>query len=148
MKALVQRVSSASVSVEGKIVSSIGGGLMILLGVIKGDSEADLNYTASKCAALRIFNDENGIPNLKVTQTGGEILVVSQFTLAASTRKGNRPSYINAAPPEEAEEMYESFCRRLSELTGTEVKKGVFRTHMEVALVNDGPMTIMIDSED
>lgn len=148
MKALVQRVSSASVSVEGKIVSSIGGGLMILLGVIKGDSEADLNYTASKCAALRIFNDENGVPNLKVTQTGGEILVVSQFTLAASTRKGNRPSYINAAPPEEAEEMYESFCRRLSELTGTEVKKGVFRTHMEVALVNDGPMTIMIDSED
>lgn len=121
---------------------------MILLGVIKGDSEADLNYTASKCAALRIFNDENGVPNLKVTQTGGEILVVSQFTLAASTRKGNRPSYINAAPPEEAEEMYESFCRRLSELTGTEVKKGVFRTHMEVALVNDGPMTIMIDSED
>lgn len=148
MKALVQRVKRASVSVDGQKVSSIGPGLLILLGVIRGDSDSDLRYTASKCAALRIFDDADGVPNLSVRDVDGEILAVSQFTLAASTRKGNRPSYINAAPPQEAEKMYDRFCDLLGELTGKEVRKGVFRTHMEVELLNDGPMTIMIDSTD
>ena len=146
MKALVQRVINASVTVNGKKISSIGKGLLIFIGVITGDTDDDLDYLAAKCANLRIFDDEKGIPNRSVMDIGGEILAVSQFTLAASTKKGNRPSYIAAASPEEAEMIYQSFCKRIAEISGLDVRQGKFRADMQVELINDGPMTIMIDS--
>lgn len=146
MKAVIQRVTKASVTIKGETISSIGPGLMILLGVVTGDSITDVDRLVGKCARMRIFNDENGIMNRSVTDTGGEILVVSQFTLAANIRKGNRPSYIDAAGHETAIPLYEAFCERLSETIGHQVARGVFGADMQVSLVNDGPVTIIADT--
>lgn len=146
MRLIIQRCANAAVDIDGKRVSEIGRGLMILVGVENGDSEADADWLVGKSAALRIFDDENGVMNLSVKDINGEVLAVSQFTLTASTRKGNRPSYIRAAGHETAVPLYEYFCDRLSEAIGKPVGKGVFGADMKVSLVNDGPVTIMIDS--
>ena len=146
MRLVIQRVSEASVSIEGRLHSSIGRGLMVLTGVAEGDTEADVEWLAAKTAAMRIFPDAEGVMNLSVMDAGGDILAVSQFTLTASTRKGNRPSYIHAAGHDVAIPLYEYYCRRLSELLGKDVKRGVFGADMKVSLVNDGPVTIIIDS--
>lgn len=146
MRIVIQRVDSASVSISGFEHSSIGRGLLVLVGVEKEDSETDALWLADKTAALRIFDDEDGVMNLSVADTGGEILAVSQFTLTASTRRGNRPSYIRAAGHDLAIPLYETYCRRLSELLGKTVRQGVFGADMQVSLVNDGPVTIIIDS--
>lgn len=146
MRLVIQRVSEASVSIEGRLHSSIGRGLMVLVGVAEGDTEADVEWLAAKTAAMRIFPDAEGVMNLSVMDAGGDILAVSQFTLTASTRKGNRPSYIHAAGHDVAIPLYEYYCRRLSELLGKDVKRGVFGANMKVSLVNDGPVTIIIDS--
>ncbi len=146
MRIVIQRVSQASVKVDGRIVSSIGPGLMVLVGVENGDSAEDAAWLAAKTAALRIFNDENAVMNKSVTDTGGELLAVSQFTLTASTKKGNRPSYIRSAGQESAQPLYEEYCRRLEECSGMAVHKGIFGADMKVTLTNDGPVTIIIDS--
>lgn len=146
MRAVVQRVSRASVEVGGEQVSGIGRGLLVLVCVETGDREPDMEWLTKKIAGLRIFEDESGVMNLDVTAVGGEILAVSQFTLVAGTRKGNRPSYIRAAAPQEAVPMYEEFCRRLESLTGRPVGRGRFGADMKVSLINDGPVTIIIDS--
>lgn len=146
MRIVIQRVDSASVSISGIRHSSIGRGLLALVGVEKEDSETDALWLADKTAALRIFDDEAGVMNLSVADTGGEILAVSQFTLTASTRRGNRPSYIRAAGHDLAIPLYETYCRRLSELLGKTVRQGVFGADMQVSLINDGPVTIIIDS--
>lgn len=146
MRIVIQRVDSASVSISGIRHSSIGRGLLVLVGVEKEDSETDALWLADKTAALRIFDDEAGVMNRSVADTGGEILAVSQFTLTASTRRGNRPSYIRAAGHDLAIPLYEAYCRRLSELLGKTVRQGVFGADMQVSLVNDGPVTIIIDS--
>lgn len=147
MRIVIQRVKEASVTIGGELKSEIGEGLMVLVGVCEGDSEEDVKWLAAKTAALRIFNDEEGVMNRSVADIGGEILAVSQFTLAASTKKGNRPSYIRAAGHELAIPLYEMYCRLLSEALGKETKTGVFGADMQVALVNDGPVTIIIDSK-
>lgn len=147
MRLVIQRVSRASVAVETAVVSSIGKGLMILVGVECGDTEADSEWLAAKTAALRIFPDAQGVMNVNIKDARGEILAVSQFTLTASTRKGNRPSWIRAASHELAVPLYEHFCRRLTELLGRETRRGVFGADMQVELVNDGPVTIIIDSK-
>ena len=147
MKVVIQRVSSASVTIGGVVKSSIGPGLLVLLGVGHDDEEEDIDYLVKKTAALRIFNDEAGVMNLSVMEVGGDIIVVSQFTLLAATRKGNRPSYIEAAGHDKAIPMYEEFCRRLSTAIGRPVGTGEFGADMKVALVNDGPVTICIDSK-
>lgn len=146
MRLVVQRVSRASVTVEDRLVSFIGKGLMILVGVETGDSQDDARWLASKAAHLRIFEDSDGVMNRSVIDVGGEILAVSQFTLTASTRRGNRPSYIRAAGHEIAVPLYDEFCVLLSEQTGKEVRKGIFGADMQVELINDGPVTIIIDS--
>ena len=146
MRLVIQRVIEASVNVESETVSSIGKGLLVLVGVEDGDSIADVDWLASKTANLRIFSDANGIMNLSVVDVKGEVLAVSQFTLTASTRKGNRPSYIRAAGHDLAVPLYEAYCRRMADLIGTDVKKGIFGADMKVALINDGPVTIIIDS--
>ena len=133
-------------SIEGKLVATIGQGLMVLVGVETSDTQADAAWLASKTAGLRIFDDAQGVMNLSVKDVGGDILAVSQFTLTASTRKGNRPSYIRAAGHETAIPLYEACCQLLQEEIGKDVKKGVFGANMQVALVNDGPVTIIIDS--
>jgi len=148
MKALIQRVKEASVETGGMKISQIGPGLLIFLGVIDTDTPEDLEYLARKCVNLRIFDDSDNIPNLSVADTGGDMLIVSQFTLAASTRKGNRPSYIKAARPEIAENFYNRFCDLCSKLLGKEVQRGKFRSDMNVSLINSGPMTIILDSKD
>ena len=147
MRAVIQRVSSASVSIGGAVVSSIGRGLLVLLGIGQDDDDTDLDYLVRKIAALRIFDDGEGVMNLSVTDVGGDVIVVSQFTLMASTRKGNRPSYIDAAGHGKAIPLYEAFCRRLSDAIGRQVGTGQFGADMQVALVNDGPVTICIDSK-
>ena len=146
MRLVIQRVSEASVKVDGKLVSSIGNGLFILVGVEEGDTEDEAAWLASKAAGLRIFNDNDGVMNRSVKDTEGEILAVSQFTLTASTRKGNRPSYIRAAGHGLAVPMYDRFCELLSAAAGTAVQKGIFGADMKCSLVNDGPVTIIIDS--
>ena len=143
---MIQRVKSASVDVGGSRISSIGPGLLVLLGVRKGDTRLDLDWMADKVLNLRIFDDAAGAMNLSVIDTAGEILVVSQFTLLADSRKGRRPSYVEAAPPAEAKAQYEAFCDRLAE-SGRTIRRGVFQAMMDVALVNDGPVTILLDSE-
>jgi len=148
MKALVQRVSNARVSVEGKEVSGIGAGLLILIGIMTGDTEADCDYLIKKCANLRIFNDTAGVMNLSVRECEGDVLAVSQFTLAARTRKGNRPSYVDAAGHDLAVPLYERFCEGISRETGKECGRGIFGADMKVELTNDGPVTIMIDSRE
>jgi D-tyrosyl-tRNA(Tyr) deacylase len=146
MRAVIQRVASASVTIGGQVKSSIGPGLLVLLGIGHEDDESDIDYLVKKTAALRIFNDDDGIMNRSVTEVGGNVLVVSQFTLMALTRKGNRPSYIEAAGHEKAIPLYEEFCRRLSQTLGRPVGTGEFGADMQVALLNDGPVTICIDS--
>lgn len=145
MRAVVQRVSEAAVRVEGRVVGQIGAGLLVLLGVGKGDQEADADYLAEKILNLRIFADAQGQMNLSVLDTSGEVLAVSQFTLYADTRRGRRPGYSAAAPPEEANRLYRYFVGRLRE-SGLRVEEGVFRAMMDVSLVNRGPVTILLES--
>lgn len=147
MRIVVQRVSSASVTIGGEVKSSIGRGLLVLLGIGHGDGADDIDYLVKKAVALRIFGDAGGVMNLSVADVGGDIIVVSQFTLMASTRKGNRPSYIEAAGHELAIPLYEEFCKRLSAALGRPVGTGEFGADMKVSLVNDGPVTICIDSK-
>ena len=147
MRLLIQRVRRASVTIDGTLHSSIGAGLLLLVGIEEADTQEDIDYLAGKASRLRVFDDEAGVMNLDVRQTAGELLVVSQFTLHASTRKGNRPSYIKAAPEAVSRPMYERFAARVSELLGREVMTGEFGADMQVALVNDGPVTIWIDSK-
>ena len=147
MRAVIQRVSSASVTIGGAVKSAIGPGLLILLGVGHEDGQADLDWLVRKIAGLRIFDDEAGVMNRSVVDIGGDALVVSQFTLMASTRKGNRPSYIGAAGHEKAVPLYEAFCAALSAAIGRPVGTGEFGADMQVALVNDGPVTICIDTK-
>lgn len=146
MRLVIQRVSEASVSIGGKEVSSIGKGLLVLVGVENGDTEEDMRWLTGKTVGLRIFDDENGVMNRSVMDIGGDILAVSQFTLTASTRKGNRPSYIRAAGHDLAVPLYEKYCESLSAALGKEVGRGVFGADMQVSLINDGPVTIIIDS--
>jgi D-tyrosyl-tRNA(Tyr) deacylase len=145
VRAVVQRVSRAEVRVEGRATGRIGRGLAVLLGVARDDGEADAHQLAGKVAALRVFEDGAGKMNLALGEVGGGVLVVSQFTLLGDARKGNRPSFVEAAPPEAANALYERFCAALAE-KGIAVATGVFRATMEVELVNDGPVTILLDS--
>lgn len=146
MRALIQRVCRATVRVEGRIVGHIDRGLLILLGIDVDDSQQDLHYVAEKCVHLRIFEDAQGKMNLSLIDTGGQALVVSQFTLCAETRKGRRPSFNRAAPPEVANAMYEQFVQHLCDL-GICTETGVFGAYMQVEIHNDGPVTLMIESE-
>ena len=147
MRMLVQRVKHASVTIDGRLHSRTGAGLLVFVGVGLEDTSEDAEYLAGKLVRLRIFDDEAGVMNLDVRQTGGEVLVVSQFTLQASTRKGNRPSYVRAAPAAVSRPLYEGFAARVSELLGRPVATGVFGADMQVELLNDGPVTIWMDSE-
>ena len=147
MRLLIQRVKNASVSVGGDELYRIGLGLLVLVGVGVEDTDEDMEYLAGKLVRLRIFDDEQGVMNLDVRQVGGEVLVVSQFTLQASTRKGNRPSYVRAAPEPVSRPLYERFAARVAELSGRPVATGRFGADMQVALVNDGPVTIWMDSK-
>ena len=146
MRCVVQRVSSASVTVNGTVSGQVDAGLMVLIGISVDDTEADLKYMAEKVPNLRIFDDENGVMNRSVLDVGGSILAVSQFTLYGDARGGRRPSYIRAAKPDRADELYEQLIARWRE-KGIHVETGIFRTDMQVALVNDGPVTILLDSE-
>lgn len=147
MRVVIQRVTEASVTIGGEKVSAIGQGMMVLCGFEEADGPEDLDWTSRKIAALRIFDDEQGVMNRSVLDIGGDILLVSQFTLMASTKKGNRPSYIAAARPETAIPLYEQFKAALAALIGHPIPSGVFGAEMQVALVNDGPVTICIDSK-
>ncbi|MEI6185889.1 MAG: D-aminoacyl-tRNA deacylase [Dehalococcoidia bacterium] len=147
MKALLQRVTSATVTVDGNIAGQTGQGFLILLGVAGDDSQKDADYLAEKVVNLRVFSDDNSKFNLSALQIRAELLVISQFTLMADARKGRRPSFTLAAPPEKAETLYNCFIRRVSE-TGLKVQTGIFGAHMLVSIVNDGPVTIMLDSKD
>lgn len=147
MRVVIQRVTEASVTIGGEKVSAIGQGMMVLCGFEEADGPEDLDWTSRKIAALRIFDDEQGVMNRSVVDIGGDILLVSQFTLMASTKKGNRPSYIAAARPETAIPLYEQFKAALAALIGHPIPSGVFGAEMQVALINDGPVTICIDSK-
>ena len=147
MRALIQRTQRASVTISEKLHSSIGKGLLILLGIEEADTQEDIDYLVGKISRLRIFDDENGVMNLDITQVGGEAMVVSQFTLHASTKKGNRPSYIRSAPEAISRPLYEQFVARVEAELGRKVPTGVFGADMQVSLVNDGPVTIWIDSK-
>jgi D-tyrosyl-tRNA(Tyr) deacylase len=144
VRIVLQRVSEASVTVEGERISGIGVGLLLLVGLAVGDGKAEADWLAQKVAGLRIFNDEEGKMNLSVRDVGGEILAVSQFTLLADTRKGKRPSFVHAAPPEEAEPLFDYFCERLRAASVSPVETGSFGAMMSVTLVNDGPVTIIL----
>lgn len=146
MRIIIQRAAKASVTIDGQLFSSIGHGMMVLVGVENGDTPDDAHWLADKTAALRIFDDENGVMNRSIADYGGEILAVSQFTLTASTRKGNRPSYIRAAGHDVAIPLYEAYCNRLEESLGRPTARGRFGADMKVELINDGPVTIIIDS--
>jgi D-aminoacyl-tRNA deacylase len=148
MRAVIQRVSQASVTIEGEVKSQIGPGLLILLGVEDADATEDIDWLTKKIAQLRIFSDENGLMNLSVQDINGQIIVVSQFTLHASTKKGNRPSFIRAARPETAIPLYEKFVNALRAMSGLEVQTGEFGADMKVALLNDGPVTIVMDTKE
>ena len=145
MRAVVQRTTGASVEVEKSIVGEIGRGLVVFLGIEEGDTTADMQYICDKVTGLRVFDDENEIPNLSVTDIGGSVLLISQFTLCADARKGKRPSYIKAARPEQAIPLYEAAIAKISE--SVPVATGVFQANMQVKLVNDGPHTILLDSK-
>ena len=147
MRVVIQRVREASVTIDGKVRSAIGQGLLVLLGVGPDDGQEDLDWLVRKVAGLRIFDDEAGVMNRSVVEVGGEALVVSQFTLMASTKKGNRPSYIRAARPEVAIPLYEQFCAALEVALGKPVPTGTFGADMQVSLINDGPVTICIDTK-
>lgn len=146
MRAVVQRVKKSSVTVDGKVTGSIDKGLMVLIGVKKGDTEKDAEYIAHKVASLRVFDDENGVMNVNIKDAGGDILAVSQFTLLGDVRKGNRPSYFDAAGPEEANALYRTVIELLQK-KGLRVEEGIFQTEMLVDIANDGPVTILLDSE-
>jgi D-aminoacyl-tRNA deacylase len=147
MKAVIQRVSKASVTIDGKLKSSIGLGLLVLVGVEDADAQEDIEWLSAKISGLRIFNDDQRVMNLSVKEVNGDILVVSQFTLHASTKKGNRPSYIRAAKPESAVPMYEKFINQMEMDLGKPVSTGTFGADMKVELLNDGPVTILIDTK-
>ena len=147
MKVVIQRVSQASVTIDEKIVAAIQNGLLVLVGIEDVDSQEDIDWLAAKVANIRIFGDENQVMNLSVKDIGGDVIVVSQFTLHAGTKKGNRPSFIKAARPEKAIPLYELFVERLSQDTSQKVQTGSFGAMMQVSLVNDGPVTIFIDSK-
>ena len=145
MKIVLQRVKNASVSVAGEQISEIGSGLLLLVGIARGDGEAKVDWLAEKVTGLRVFADAEGRMNLDVHESGGEILAVSQFTLLANTRKGKRPSFVDAAPPEEAERLFDYFCQQLREAGVASVETGSFGAMMQVTLVNDGPVTIVLE---
>jgi D-tyrosyl-tRNA(Tyr) deacylase len=147
MRIVIQRVRKTNVSIEGKVYSSIDGGLLILLGIEIGDNQEDIDWLCGKIARLRIFDDKNGVMNLSVCDIKGSCLVVSQFTLHASTKRGNRPSYIRAAQPEIAIPLYEKFIKTLADTTQIPIKTGIFGANMQIELINDGPVTILIDSK-
>ena len=147
MRAVLQRVTSASVEVDGQVVGEIRHGLMVLLGVAKGDDESDVRYVVDKIRTLRMFSDEQGKMNRSLADVGGAVLLVSQFTLLGRTANGRRPSFDDAAPPEPAQRLYEQVATGLRE-SGTIVKTGIFASHMQVALVNDGPVTFVLDSRE
>ena len=148
MRIVAQRVSRASVTIDGVLKSKIGKGMMVLLGIEEADNEEDVEYLCQKLSKLRIFADDNNAMNLDVNQVEGDFLVVSQFTLHAMTKKGNRPSFIHAARPEHAVPLYELFLKRLAEVSGRKVECGKFGADMQVELINDGPVTIIIDTKD
>ena len=147
MRVVIQRVSEASVSIGGTVTAAIGPGLMVLVGICEEDGAADIDWLVRKIAALRVFDDEAGVMNRSVVDVGGDVLVVSQFTLMASTKKGNRPAYIRAARPEIAIPLYEQFCAAMSAALGKPVPTGTFGADMQVSLINDGPVTICIDTK-
>lgn len=147
MRAVIQRVTQASVTVDGKITGEIGPGLLVLVGIEDADGQEDITWLSNKITNLRIFGDEAGVMNLSVKETGGGILLVSQFTLHASTKKGNRPSYIRASKPEIAIPMYEKMIAQLGQDLGKPVQTGIFGADMKVTLLNDGPVTITIDTQ-
>jgi D-tyrosyl-tRNA(Tyr) deacylase len=147
MRAVIQRVSKASVTIDSNIYSKIGNGLLVLLGIEDADGDEDIEWLSQKIVNLRVFNDENGVMNISVKDVNGEILVVSQFTLHASTKKGNRPSYIKASKPEYAIPLYEKFLQQLSSDLGQKAGTGIFGADMKVELVNEGPVTIVIDTK-
>ena len=147
MRIVIQKVSKASVTIEKRVVSSIGKGLLVLVGIEDADTGEDIDWLVRKMLQLRIFDDENGVMNLSVQDVAGDIIIVSQFTLHASTKKGNRPSYIRASKPDFAVPMYEKFIKKTEEILGKNVGTGIFGAMMDVALVNDGPVTIIIDSK-
>jgi D-tyrosyl-tRNA(Tyr) deacylase len=147
MRAVIQRVIEASVEIEGQVKGKIGKGLLVLLGIEDADTSEDIEWLSGKIARLRVFDDENGVMNLPLTEINGEMLLISQFTLHASTKKGNRPSYIKAARPEIAVPLYEKFIRQMETELGKPVVTGEFGAYMKVSLVNDGPVTIVIDTK-
>ncbi len=147
MRAVIQRVTESAVAINGKEHASIGLGFLILLGIEEADGHEDIEWLCGKIARLRVFDDDNGVMNLPITDVNGGILLISQFTLHASTKKGNRPSYIKAAKPETAIPLYEEFAKELSKVTDTEVKTGIFGAMMQISLINDGPVTIIIDTK-
>ncbi len=147
MRAIIQRVSKASITTESGHSDSIGTGMLIFLGIENEDNDEDIHWLSNKISKLRIFSDEKGLMNLSLADVKGDTLVVSQFTLHASTKKGNRPSWIKAAPPETAIPLYDRFIRQLNQDTGTQPRTGVFGDHMEINLTNDGPVTIIIDTK-
>jgi len=147
MRIVIQRVTEASVSIAETVKSTIAGGLLILLGIEDADGQDDIDWLCAKISNLRIFPDENGVMNLSVKDVGGELMVISQFTLHASTKKGNRPSYIKASKPDTAIPLYESFIKTLSSESGQDIKSGEFGAMMDIHLINSGPVTIMIDSK-
>ncbi|MCF8460241.1 MAG: D-tyrosyl-tRNA(Tyr) deacylase [Flavobacteriales bacterium] len=147
MRVVLQRVKRASVTVDGNVVGNIGHGVLILLGIEATDTQEDIEWLCGKICRMRIFDDDEGVMNLSLEENGGEALVVSQFTLHASTKKGNRPSYIKAARPEQAEPLYEQFKTKLSDMLMKPVGSGVFGAMMDVELVNDGPVTILLDTK-
>lgn len=147
MRVVIQKVTEASVSIENQIVASIDKGLLVLVGIEDGDTNEDIAWLSSKIVNLRVFDDDNGVMNLSVKEVGGEVLIVSQFTLHASTKKGNRPSYIKAARPEVAIPIYEAFIKQVETLLGKRVPTGQFGAMMQVSLCNDGPVTILIDTK-
>ena len=147
MRILIQRVKKASVTIEGKLISLINNGLLLFVGITEDDTQEDIQWLTKKVANIRLFDDENGVMNLSVIDIDGEILAVSQFTLMASTKKGNRPSYIKAAKPEISVPLYEQFCTEMELAVNKPIKRGVFGADMKVELLNDGPVTIFIDSK-
>ncbi len=147
MRTVTQRVQHASVTIDGQLKSKIGKGLLVLVGIEDRDTQEDIDWLCKKICNLRIFDDENGVMNRSVMDSDGEIMVVSQFTLQASTKKGNRPSYIRASKPDTAIPMYESFCEEMSIQLGKQVQTGTFGADMKIELLNDGPVTILIDSQ-
>jgi len=147
MRAIIQRVTQAQVQIDGKLFSEIGNGLLVLLGIEDADTDEDINWLAQKIVNLRVFNDENGVMNISLINANFDILLVSQFTLYASTKKGNRPSYIKASRPEFAIPLYEKMIAKLEELIGKKIATGTFGADMQISLTNNGPVTIMIDSK-